>query len=299
MARQVELEVPAGLDGERLDKVVASLLDLSRSQASLVARAGVTVDGVDAGASDRVAAGAVIRCVPPEESPALEPEPVEFEVLYEDEAMLVVDKPAGVVVHPGAGQARGTLAAGLLHRFPELEGVGDAGRWGLVHRLDRETSGAIVVGRTEQAFALLRAQLAEREMRRIYTTIVEGRMEAATGTVDAPIARDPAHPTRRAVVAGGKPARTYYEVIRHFEKVDHSLLSVSLETGRTHQIRVHMSAIGHPVAGDRSYGATRLTVPRICLHAASVELDHPLTGKRLKVVAPLPPDLDVVLRGLS
>jgi 23S rRNA pseudouridine1911/1915/1917 synthase len=202
MARQIELEVPAGLDGERLDKVVASLLDLSRSQASLVAQAGVTVDGIDAGASDRVAAGAVIRCVPPEASPALEPEPVEFEVLYEDEAMLVVDKPAEVVVHPGAGQARGTLAAGLLHRFPELEGVGDAGRWGLVHRLDRETSGAIVVGRTHQAFALLRAQLAEREMRRIYTAIVEGRMEAATGTVDAPIARDPARPTRRAVVAG-------------------------------------------------------------------------------------------------
>lgn len=301
MADQVEIEVPETLDGSRVDKVIAELFDVSRAVASGVVADGVLVDGSEADAADRVRAGQVITCHEPEDTTRLTPEPVAFEVVHEDESVIVVDKPAGVVVHPGSGRTSGTLAAGLLDRYPELEGVGAADRWGLVHRLDKDTSGAIVVARTSEAFERLTAELRRREIERVYVALVEGRMTAPTGTVDAPIGRDPSRPTRRAVVPGGKHARTHYEVVRYYEESDVSLLEVRLETGRTHQIRVHLAAIDHPVAGDATYGATRrdLAVPRTFLHASRVTFTHPTTSERLEVEAPFPSDLLTVLDGLS
>lgn len=301
MADQVEIEVPEALDGSRVDKAIAELLDVSRAVASQVVEGGVQVDGSDADASHRVRAGQVIVCRKPADTIRLAPEPVDFEVVHEDESVIVVDKPAGVVVHPGSGRTSGTLAAGLLDRYPELDGVGAADRWGLVHRLDKDTSGAIVVARTSGAFEDLTAELRRREIERVYVALVEGRMSAPTGTVDAPIGRDPSRPTCRAVVPGGKQARTHYEVTRHYEESDVSLLEVRLETGRTHQIRVHMAAIGHPVAGDARYGATRrdLDVPRTFLHASRVTFTHPTSGERITAEAPLPADLATVLGVLS
>jgi 23S rRNA pseudouridine1911/1915/1917 synthase len=289
------------LDGARVDKAIAELLGLSRATAAVVVASGVEVGDASVSASDRVRQGQVIRCRPPEETIALAPEPVVFDVLHEDDQVIVVDKPAGLVVHPGSGRTSGTLAAGLLDRFPELEGVGDADRWGLVHRLDKDTSGALVVARTSDAFDELTAELRRREIARVYTALVEGRMGAPTGTIDAPIGRDPSMPTRRSVTPAGKHARTHYEVVVYYEDADASLLEVRLETGRTHQIRAHMAAIDHPVAGDRLYGATRkdLNVPRTFLHASRVELTHPATGERLSVSAPLPDDLARVVDDLS
>lgn len=301
MAEQVDVEVPASLDGARVDKAIAELFDVSRAIAARVVADGVMVDGVSARGSDRVSEGQVIRCHPPEETASLSPEPVEFTVLYEDDQVIVVDKPAGVVVHPGSGRASGTLAAGLIHRFPELQGVGAAERWGLVHRLDKDTSGAILVARTTEAFDFLSKEMRQRRVGRTYTALVEGRMGAPTGTIDAPVGRDPTRPTRRAVSHGGKHARTHYEVVAYYEDGDVSLLEVTLETGRTHQIRVHMAAIEHPVVGDLIYGATRRKIgsPRTFLHAARLSLTHPSTGERLSIEAPLPSDLTEVLDVLS
>lgn len=301
MADQVEIQVPDALDGSRVDKAIAEFFEVSRAVASQVVEGGVLVDGSAADASDRVRAGQVIVCQKPEDTIRLAPEPVDFQVVHEDESVIVVDKPAGVVVHPGSGRTSGTLAAGLLDRYPELDGVGAADRWGLVHRLDKDTSGAIVVARTSAAFEELTAELRRREIERVYVALVEGRMSAPTGTVDAPIGRDPSRPTRRAVVPGGKHARTHYEAVRYYEESDVSLLEVRLETGRTHQIRVHMAAIDHPVAGDATYGATRrdLALPRTFLHASKVIFTHPTSGERLTAEAPLPMDLRSVLDRLS
>jgi 23S rRNA pseudouridine1911/1915/1917 synthase len=289
------------LDGARVDKVIAELLGLSRAAASVVVKSGVELDDAEAKPSDRVRGGQIIRCQSPEEMTSLIPEAIPFDVLYQDDQLMVVDKPAGVVVHPGSGQTAGTLAAGLLHRFPALEGVGAEDRWGLVHRLDKDTSGAILVARTQRAFDRLTAELRRRQINRIYTALVEGKMGAPTGTIEAPIGRDPIHPTRRAVTPRGKHARTHYEVLRYYGDSDASLLSVSLDTGRTHQIRVHLAAIDHPVAADRLYGATRkdLGSPRTFLHASKLEFTHPETGERLAVEAPLPDDLSEVLEALS
>lgn len=301
MAEQVEHEVPPALDGERVDKIVAVLLEVTRATAARVVEAGVTVDGMEARASDRASVGQVIRCSVPPERASLAPEPVDFGVLYEDQDVVVVDKPPGVTVHPGARRQTGTLAAGLLHRYPQIEGVGDPGRWGLVHRLDRDTSGVLLVALTNPAFADLRAKLRRREIGRAYVALVEGALSAPTGTVDAPIGRDPAVPTRRAVLPTGKAARTHFEVTGYNPSSDVSLLRVRLETGRTHQIRVHLAAIGHPIAGDKTYGSQRrdLEVPRVFLHAASLEFHHPRTDEMTHVAAPLPADLTAVLDRLG
>ena len=301
MAEQVELLVPADLDGARVDKALATLLDVSRATASLMVESGVDVDGAAVRASDKVRSGQIIVCQRPDEATALIPEPIEFTVLHEDDDVIVVDKPAGVVVHPGSGRTGGTLAAGLLHRYPELAGVGTEDRWGLVHRLDKDTSGTLLVARTQEAFATLVEDLRQRRIERTYLTLVEGRMAASTGTIDAPIARDPTQPTRRAVAHGGKPARTHYQGLDYLEDADATLLEVRLETGRTHQIRAHFAAIGHPVAGDLLYGATRkdLDAPRTFLHASRLDLIHPTTGEPLTVEAPLPADLVKVLEALA
>jgi 23S rRNA pseudouridine1911/1915/1917 synthase len=281
--------VPADLDGERADKVVAVLAGVSRSVARrLVEQGGARVDGRRLTPDERLEGGASIELDELLGAPDLEPEEVPFEVIHSDAHLLVVDKPPGVVVHPGAGRRRGTLAAGLLAAYPELAAVGEPGRAGLVHRLDADTSGVLLVARTTAAHQALRAALKRREIRRTYLTLVRGVPNAPSGTVDAPLDRDPRHPTRRAVRAGGKPAKTHYRVLASWAEA--ALLEVELETGRTHQIRVHLAAIGHPVVGDRTYGVPS-PEGRMFLHAWRVSLLHPVTGEQIELTAPLPEDL--------
>jgi 23S rRNA pseudouridine1911/1915/1917 synthase len=230
---------------------------------------------------------------------SLEPEPVPFEVLYEDGFLAVIDKPAGIVVHAGAGRRRGTLAAGLLHRWPEVEGVGDEGRWGIVHRLDRETSGALVVALERRTHERLRRALSRREITREYVALVHGADAAPSGTIDAPLGRDSRRPTRFRVDRGGRPARTHYSRTAAWAIPDLALLSVRLETGRTHQIRVHMASIGHPVAGDPMYGRGGDGMPGLLLHSARIRFVHPFAGTEVDVAAPVPARLTEVLAGLG
>jgi 23S rRNA pseudouridine1911/1915/1917 synthase len=327
-------QVPAALDGERLDRIVALLADVSRSAAAATITAGgVTVDGTPSTSGKvRLAEGAVVEvdpaAIPRAELPTGDPA-VEVDVVHVDDAVIVVDKPAGLVVHPGAGNAGGTLVNGLLARFPEVAGVGDPMRPGIVHRLDAGSSGLLVVGRTGEAAASLIAQLAAhhddrlarsgtrsartddrlarsgtrsaRTAGRRYDAVVWGQPDAAHGIVDAPIGRDPADPLKMAVVVGGKPARTEYHVVARFDEPARlARVSCTLQTGRTHQIRVHLAAIGHPLVGDPVYGERRTTLglSRPFLHAAELSFDHPTTGQRLTFTSPLPDDLATWLASL-
>jgi 23S rRNA pseudouridine1911/1915/1917 synthase len=221
-------------------------------------------------------------------------------VRHEDDDVVVVAKPAGLVVHPGAGHPDRTLVNGLLARYPELADVGDPARPGIVHRLDRDTSGLLVVARTAPAYDGLVAILADHEVTRRYTALVWGRPAATRGVIDAPIGRSVRRPTRMAVREGGKVARTNYEVVAEYDAPEVSLLECRLETGRTHQIRVHLQAIGHPVVGDAAYGGARpaLVLDRPFLHAAALAFAHPVSDEPIAVEEALPPELHDVLRGL-
>jgi 23S rRNA pseudouridine1911/1915/1917 synthase len=240
--------------------------------------------------------------MPAAQTPTLAPDPsVVFDVVYADADVAVVDKPAGLVVHPGAGTPDGTLVNGLLDRYPEIETVGEAGRPGIVHRLDRGTSGLLVVARSPAAYEGLVAALADHRVERGYVALVWGSLDTRAGMVDAPIGRSVRVPTKMAVSARGKPARTRYAVRKAYhDPVEVSLVGCELETGRTHQIRVHLAAIGHPVVGDDRYGGGRpsLPVPRPFLHAERLVFAHPVTGERLEFSSPLPADLSSVLDGL-
>jgi 23S rRNA pseudouridine1911/1915/1917 synthase len=224
-----------------------------------------------------------------------QPDPtVEFVVVYEDEHLIVVDKPAGLVVHPGAGNPGGTLVNGLLARFPEIAVVGEAHRPGIVHRLDLGTSGLLAVARTQRAYHELVDALASRDVGRVYRALVWGHPANPHGVVDAPIGRDHRDPQRMAVVVDGRPARTRYQVLHEYRRpTDASALECRLESGRTHQIRVHLSAIGHPVVGDPTYGGVRSGImpSRPFLHAARLELAHPVTREPLAFDSALPADL--------
>lgn len=300
-------EVPEALDGQRLDRVVAMVTGLSRSEVgTLLADGGVTVDGAPAAkGSVKLAAGARVAVEVPEAETAVTPEPdptVEVAVVFADDQVVVVDKAPDLVVHPGAGHDRGTLVAGLLARYPELATVGDPARPGIVHRLDRGTSGLLVVARTPLAYESLVGQLSARSVERRYRALVWGHPESPRGLIDAPIGRSPRHPTRMAVVATGKEARTRYEVERLFTRpAETALVVCRLETGRTHQIRVHLAAIGHRVVGDDRYQGVRESIDlhRPFLHAERLGFDHPVTGERVTFDAPLPADLQAVLDTLS
>ena len=310
-----ELEVPAALAGMRLDRAVSFLTGLTRAGAArLVEEGGARLDGaVVHERARRLREGERLfleasLAARPEEEARLEPSTaVPFTVVYEDEELLVVEKPAGVVVHPGAGNRAGTLAAGLLAAYPELarlpaEGVGEADRPGIVHRLDKETSGLLVVARSPAAHASLSAQLQRRTMSRRYRAILVGHLESDRGIVDAPIGRSEGDPTKRAVIATGREARTSYETRARFSQpLQASEVELTLETGRTHQIRVHMAAIGHPVLGDRRYGGRRgaLSVGRPMLHAAELRLTHPASGQEMTFSSPLPRDFAQALAALS
>ena len=296
--------VPDELGGERLDRVVAVLAEVSRSVArSVVLDGAVQVDGrVVSSASLRVGAGDQLTVVLPAPEPVVAPEPVAFEVAYEDESIVVVDKPAGLVVHPGAGNRSGTLANGLAHRYPELLEMGEAHRWGIVHRIDRTTTGLLLVARTPGAHRSLQQDLKARRITRRYAALVWGSFDAATGTIDAPLGRHPVHPTRIAVVSDGRFARTHYERKAQWDRPALTLLDVTLDTGRTHQIRVHMASIRHAVVGDRTYGRSgpvEVDPGRVWLHARSLDFPHPVTSRVLRVRSALPADLERSLTALG
>jgi 23S rRNA pseudouridine1911/1915/1917 synthase len=301
--------LPEALEGERLDRVVALLTGASRSAArALVEEGHVTHNGSTATAGRaRVAAGdrVEVDAVPVAAGGAArppEPEPeVAVEVVHEDHHLVVVDKAAGLVVHPGAGHAGGTLVNGLLARYPEMSGVGEPARPGIVHRLDRDTSGLLVAARTQEAYEGLVAALAGRRVRRRYDALVLGTPTSPSGVVEAPVGRSPRARTRMAVTAGGKPARTRYDVVATWtDPVPVARLSCTLETGRTHQIRVHLAAIDLPVLGDATYGRPDpLGVERPMLHAAELAFDHPVSGERIDVSSPLPADFAGVLARLA
>ncbi|HUG74861.1 MAG TPA: RluA family pseudouridine synthase [Acidimicrobiia bacterium] len=286
--------VPADLDGERLDLIVARLGGVSRALArALVEQGSVAVDGETVAAVNRrMVAGSAIAFELPDAIDSLVPEEVPFEVLHEDRFLAVVSKPAGVVTHPGAGRTGATLVAGILHRWPSVRGVGDEGRWGIVHRLDRDTSGVLVVALTVEAFGPLRTMIRQRRVERRYLALVKGTPPMPTGTIDAPIAADRHRRGRRRVDPTGRSARTHYRSVVSGGGV--TLLDVTLETGRTHQIRVHLTTAGLPIIGDRQYGIGS-GAPRQFLHAARVRFEHPITQERLDIVAPLPGDLRQVL----
>ena len=296
--------VGSALDGLRLDRAVALVADVSRSVAArLVAGGGVRLDGaVVTSGTRRVAAGeslavAVDRRDDPR--PAADPG-VAFDTVLEDAHLVVVDKPAGLVVHPGAGHDSGTLVNGLLARYPDIADVGDAYRPGIVHRLDRGTSGLMVVARTPQAYQGLVEQLRSHQPQRTYCALVRGQPEAASGVIDAPIGRSSRNPQRMTITDRGRVARTGYTVEqRYSEPVRSAQLSCRLETGRTHQIRVHLRAIGHPVVGDPTYGSGQLDdvfgLSRPFLHARSLSFTHPLSGDTVQAESPLPDDLAAVL----
>ena len=290
MTSRLEQVIPDRLAGERADKIVAELAGVSREKARRLFEEGVTVNGSPVDPNNRISGGSIEFARPVAELGTVA-EDVPFEVRWEDAHVLVVDKPAGIVVHPGAGRKTGTLASGLLHRYPELEGIGQEGRWGIVHRLDQGTSGLLLVARTAASFEFLTVEMAARRIHRSYLALVHGVPAMPTGTIDAPIGRDPVHPTRKKVVPDGRSARTHYRVRESFGSA--SLLEVDLETGRTHQIRVHLATIGHPVVGDRSYTrrADPVRVKRIFLHASRIVFNHPVTGAETIVESPLPPDL--------
>lgn len=299
--------VPAALDGQRLDRVVALAADISRAEATaVIAAGGVRVDDVDATSGKvRLVEGQVVAIdpglLPQHEPPAPDPS-IHVEVIHEDEHVIVVDKPAGLVVHPGAGNPDGTLVNGLLARFPELAAIGDPERPGIVHRLDAGSSGLLVVARTEAAIASLIGQFSAHTAQREYVALVWGHPSAPHGIVDAPIGRDRRDPLKMAVVADGRDARTEYEVLDRFTRPNElALLDCRLETGRTHQIRVHLDSIGHPLVGDPVYGGRRPTLGlgRPFLHAATLSFDHPATGARLRFESPLADDLASFLTTVS
>ena len=287
--------VPEEAAGERLDRFLASLPEIgSRSVAERLLEAqGVLVDGRPLGKSHRLGGGEDLEFDPPERAAAtLEPERMDLRIAYEDEHLIVVDKPAGLVVHPAPGHASGTLVHGLLEH--DVAG-GDADRPGIVHRLDRDTSGLMVIARSEEAHAGLQSLVRSHALERRYAALVVGRPRSRTGKIEAPIGRDRRDPLRHSLdTVTPRPAVTHFEVRELLPR--HTLLDVRLETGRTHQIRVHLAAIDLPVAGDTVYGRPHeVGLERQFLHAGRLAFPHPLTGARVDVESPLPPDLTEAL----
>ncbi|HLU05950.1 MAG TPA: 23S rRNA pseudouridine(1911/1915/1917) synthase RluD [Woeseiaceae bacterium] len=305
-----ELAVPDTLAGERLDRALARMFpEYSRTRLKDWLLEGfVTVNGTARRPRDVVTGGEVVRLQPQASlSVTSQPEPIDLDVVFEDDDLLVVNKPAGLVVHPGAGNLRGTLMNGLLHRVPALS---DLPRAGIVHRLDKDTTGLLLIGKTLPAHTALVRQMAAREVSRHYLAVCVGVLTGG-GTINAPIARHPVDRLRMSVQDDGKPAITHYRVIKRFAA--HTYISVRLESGRTHQIRVHLAWRRHPLVGDQVYGG-RLAIPagagphlqevlrgfrRQALHAAKLEFAHPVSGELLSLEAPVPADFARLLDALE
>lgn len=292
------LPVPDGLDGLRLDVAISRLLGFSRTSAAELIDAGqVLVDGAAGARSARVHGGALLEIsVPPAEPAQVAPaEPVPgLTVLHDDADVVVIDKPIGVAVHPSPGWTGPTVVAGLAALGYRIATSGAAERQGVVHRLDVGTSGVMVVAKSERAYSALKRAFKARTVDKRYAALVQGHPDPTSGTIDAPIDRHPSADHRFAVVAGGRPSVTHYETVEAFRAA--TLLDIRLETGRTHQIRVHMAAVRHPCVGDLTYGADptlarRLGLTRQWLHARELSFEHPATGARLTVSSPFPSDL--------
>ena len=299
-------EIPAALAGERLDRVVALVTGWSRSAVRpLLSDSRVTVNSlVPTDRVTRVKVGDLVVIdlpdVAPEGPPVASPE-VPVSVVYEDEHVIVVEKMAGQVVHPGAGHADDTLVNALLSKYPEIAAIGQVARPGIVHRLDRDTSGLLVVARTDQAYDHLVSELAQRRVTRTYEAISLGHNDSPTGVVDAPIGRSRRSRIRMTVTNNGKQARTFYEVRNTYhEPISATWFRCQLESGRTHQIRVHLAAIGNPVMGDPLYGRPdNLGVKRTQLHAANLSFAHPAVDRSMNFASQLPSDMIETLRNLG
>jgi 23S rRNA pseudouridine1911/1915/1917 synthase len=290
------LRVPPEAGGKRLDRFLAELPEIgSRTVAErLLSRGGVSVDGRSRAKGYKLEGGEQLEFEPPgAPTSGLEPQEMDLVVPYEDEHLLVVDKPAGLVVHPAPGHARGTLVHGLLAY--DVEGGDEPERPGIVHRLDRDTSGLLVVARSPEAHRALQKLVQARELTREYLALVVGRPRSRSGTIDAPIGRDRNDPLRHSLDTDSpRDAVTHFELEELLAR--HALLRVTLETGRTHQIRVHLAAIDLPVAGDPVYGRpSELGLERQFLHAARLAFEHPITGEPVDVSSPLPPELETAL----
>jgi 23S rRNA pseudouridine1911/1915/1917 synthase len=300
------LPVPDGLDGLRLDVALSRLMGISRTSAAELVDAGrVLVDGVAPPRSARVSGGVLldVRMPEPDAVPVPQPEPVPgLTVLYDDEDVVVVDKPVGVAAHPSPGWTGPTVTGGLAAMGYRIATSGAAERQGVVHRLDAGTTGAMVVAKSERAYSELKRAFRERTVDKRYGALVQGHPDPTSGTVDAPIDRHPGADYKFAVVAGGRASVTHYETVEAFRAA--TLLDIRLETGRTHQIRVHMAALRHPCVGDLVYGADpvlarRLGLSRQWLHARALGFTHPGTGVWLEVLSPYPADLQQALDVLS
>lgn len=299
------IPVPDGLAGERLDIALTRLLGLSRSRAvDLIAGGAVLVDGRPSAKSDRLLAGSLLSVDlrEPDAVPAPPPEPVPgMRVLLDDDDVVVVDKPVGVAAHPSPGWTGPTVVGGLAAAGYRISTSGAAERQGVVHRLDVGTSGVMAVAKSEAAYTSLKQQFRDRTVDKVYHAVVQGHCDPLSGTIDAPIDRHPQHDYKWAVVTGGKPSVTHYDTVEAFPHA--SLLEVHLETGRTHQIRVHMAALRHPCVGDLTYGADpglakRLGLTRQWLHAVRLGFEHPATGERVVVSSEYPMDLRTALERL-
>jgi 23S rRNA pseudouridine1911/1915/1917 synthase len=300
--RRLTFTVPETADG-RVDRFVADVSGLSRSYVQkLITEGHVTVGGMPIKANEPVVRGEILELEIPDPRPLdLTPEAIPLSVVYEDADLLIIDKPAGLVVHPAPGHPGGTLVNALLARDTEYGGIAGVQRPGIVHRLDRDTSGLLMVAKDDRAQASLMAQLKARGVKKTYLGLAMGAVTATSGRVEAPIGRDPHHRTRMAVVPGGREAATGYRVRERLP--GWTLLELDLITGRTHQIRVHLSAIDHPLAGDPLYGTgTSRRGPagleRLFLHSWRIELQSPSDGHLIRATAPLPPELESVLERL-
>ena len=287
--------------GVRLDAFLSADGALTRSQAArLIAEGRVRVNGKPAAKSARLSGGETVTVdVPQLRETALPPQDIPLDVVYEDDDVIVVNKPTGLVVHPAPGHPDGTLVNALLHHCGDsLSGIGGEKRPGIVHRIDRDTSGLIIAAKNDAAHLALSAQLKDHSLSRTYECLVTGNMKQDSGTVDAPIGRSSADRKKMAVVPTGRRAVTHWEVVARYPGVTH--LRCRLETGRTHQIRVHMAYIGHPILGDTVYGAKK-AVPGLtgqCLHAAGLRFVHPRTGEPVELHCPLPPEFTAMLQKL-
>ena len=271
---------------------------LSRSRIKALIEEGyVLVDGAPCKPSRKLHTGErLVLTVPPPQPIELQPEPIPLHVVYQDEHLLVADKPAGLSVHPGPGHPAHTMVNALLALAPDLPGIGGYLRPGIVHRLDKDTSGLMVVAKTEQAHHYLSRQLKDRAMSKGYLALAQGRIACQKDTIDAPLARHPIHRKRIAVVPSGRPAQTTYHVLQHFH--DATYLDVTTHTGRTHQIRVHLAHIGHSLVGDAVYGRKDARLQRHFLHAHKLGFTHPSTGEWVEFTSPLPDELSEFLQSL-
>ncbi|MBE5799295.1 MAG: RluA family pseudouridine synthase [Clostridiales bacterium] len=302
MNQVVELTVAAQDDGMRIDAYLRANTEFSRSRVSaLMLEGAVSVEGeVQSKPSFKVAAGQQIELIVPETRPVdIVPQNIPLDILYQDADVVVVNKPCGMVVHPAAGNEDRTLVNALLYHVQDLSGIGGEMRPGIVHRLDKDTSGLILIAKNDRAHAVLSDQFKERSMEKHYRAVAFGNFPQDNGLIDAPIARHPIDRKKMAIVADGKPSQTEWKVLERLKSATY--LDIHLLTGRTHQIRVHMHSVGHPLLGDRIYAPnlkTSVHIPRLMLHAYSLAFTHPVTGERMELCAPMPEKFAATLEKL-